>query len=494
MLSAFLSGLLFYLILGFTGLSLFLIIKKYLKRRNTLQVFERLHKTKNLKKVGVTPFQTGLIINDPVEAWSYLNSFNDHKEPLVFCDSLINDVILVQDAEAVKQITIKQNWRKSPVTRDIFTSLLGYGLVGIEGDFWKKHRSLVMPSFSQANLKKMTKPIINQTKKYLNEIDEKGLVLEDFTESISQLALSVILKVGFGTNDHQIEELAKDFQKLTEEFLPVLIGVVGVSKLFTKLPFPFFTKFYNRKLKIQNEISKIIENKRIQVDVPTDYTDLLSILMDATDEDGANFTKEELFDECLTFLFAGHDTTSGVLSYLFFQFAKNPKLQQEVYGEINKIIGNEDPNEENVKNLTLLHYCMKEALRMGSPAPFLARFSEKDQDLIGYGIPANTTCFINVIAMHHNPRYWENPMEFNPRRWETIDEKTIKFCYFPFSVGPRDCAGRNLALLEADLVTVLILQKFFVKFPKGFDVSKVRMDNTFVVKLKHLAIEFEKRK
>ena len=181
------------------------------------------------------------------------------------------------------------------------------------------------------------------------------------------------------------------------------------------------------------------------------------------------------------------------MSYLVYQLAKNPELQQEVFEEIEKFIGKDDPNENNVKNLTLLHYCLKESLRMGPPAPFLPRFTEKEQDLAGYGIPANSICFINTLGMHYNPRYWKNPNKFNPRRWETIDEKEMKFCYFPFSVGPRDCAGRNLALLEADLISVLIIQRYFIKFPKDFDHSKVRMDNTFVIKLKNLEIEFEKR-
>ena len=160
---------------------------------------------------------------------------------------------------------------------------------------------------------------------------------------------------------------------------------------------------------------------------------------------------------------------------------------------MKQILKGEDPNYENIQNMKLIQFCIKEALRMCPPAIFIARNPIQDEELIGYSIPKNQTCFLSILGVHYSEKYWEKPYEFNPKRWETIDEKKKKFCYFPFSVGPRDCAGRNLALVEASIVTAIVLQRYFIQFPENFNSDDVVLDSKFVMKLKNLQIQLIKR-
>ena len=195
-----------------------------------------------------------------------------------------------------------------------------------------------------------------------------------------------------------------------------------------------------------------------------------------------------------TFLFAGHDTTASTISYLCYQLAKNPKIQQEVYEEILENLQGEQPSFYNVNKLKLLHFCIKECLRMCPPVVFLPRISDKDEELNGFAIPKNTICNVNVIGLHYSEKYWNNPEEFNPKRWESIDEKDIKFCYFPFSIGQRDCAGKSLAMLETKIVSSILLQRYQLGFPKNFNPDTVSLELQLVMKLKNLQIQLNKRK
>eukprot|EP01080_Neovahlkampfia_damariscottae_P008290 gene8290-114_t len=257
-------------------------------------------------------------------------------------------------------------------------------------------------------------------------------------------------------------------------------------------PLPHNNNFANVKSTIKKKITKIIENRKDEKTNPDGFRDLLSLMIDASDEEGNNFSTQELIDESMTFLFAGHDTTSSSLSYLFYQLTKNPNIQQEVYDEIKENLKEGEPNFENIKQLNLLHYCTKESLRIAPPIVHLPRVPNKDEDIMGYAIPKDTPCALNVIGLHYSEKYWENPEEFIPRRWETIDDNKVKFCYFPFSVGHRDCAGKSLAYVETDIVSSII-QKYEIKFPKGFDPSVVELELVLGVKLKNLRIEFVKR-
>ena len=130
---------------------------------------------------------------------------------------------------------------------------------------------------------------------------------------------------------------------------------------------------------------------------------------------------------------------------------------------------------------------------MAPPIVFLPRFPDRDEELMGYGIPKGTQCQLNVIGLHYSEKYWENPEEFNPRRWENIDMNKVKFCYFPFSVGHRDCAGKNLAYMEADIVSSIILNKYEIKFPENFDSNTIGLEIVLGVKLRNLQIQFVKR-
>ena len=215
------------------------------------------------------------------------------------------------DEEAIKQVTIQRKWPKTKVSNLIFQGIIGNGLVAIEGDTWKNHRTIIMPSFSQMNIKSMTDEIVKVTMEKLDSFEKnnKKMIFEEFTENVSTITLAVIAAVGFGGDIDGIDELTEDFVNLVEDYFPVMLGLIFFGKWFTKLPFPHHNKYYKTKENLERKVIKIIEKKKKEFqNTGSIGRDLLSMMIDAQDEEGKNFTNSELFDESLTFLFAGHDT------------------------------------------------------------------------------------------------------------------------------------------------------------------------------------------
>ena len=209
--------------------------------------------------------------------------------------------IFITDADAVKQITIQKKWKKSKVMNEAMKILLGSGLVVIEDDLWKKHRNLIMPSFSQQNLKNMVNTINIETKKLLDNLEKtnENLIFPNFISTISELTLSVILVVGFGTNTDMTSELEQDFTELYHGFYPIAVGMAIFGEYAYSLPFPHNFRFSKIKSTIQYKITKIIESRKIEKPNPDGFRDLLSLLIDASDEEGNNFTTQELIDESM---------------------------------------------------------------------------------------------------------------------------------------------------------------------------------------------------
>eukprot|EP01080_Neovahlkampfia_damariscottae_P000436 gene436-6849_t len=488
-----LFNLIVYGAVSLISIAILAVLYKFYKRHKFISRMEELRKRKNLKVIPKTDFCLGTHISDPTEGFQNIINFNKYDESFVYMDGFLNDIIFINDEEAVKHITIQKKWKKTHTSNSIFQGLVGDGLVAIEGEIWKNHRSLIMPSFSQMNVKNMVSQIIEETNKKLDSFEKnnKNLIFEHFTENISQITLSVICAVGFGGDIDGIDEFAEDFVHLVDDYFLVMLGLVFIGKWFSKLPLPHNIKFNKTRAKLEKKVLEIIDKRKKENDLSG--RDLLSLMICAQSEDGNNFSNQELFDESITFLFAGHDTTSAALSYLFFQLAKNPKIQTELFDDINECLKGEEPNYENIQNMKYLHNSVKEALRMAPPAAFVARECSQDEEILGYAIPKGASCFLNIAGLHYSKKYWKNPYEFNPKRWDSLDEKKMKFSYFPFSVGPRDCAGRNLALVEAYLIASIILKRYIVTFPENFNSDNVKFDSKFVLKLKNLSIQLKKR-
>ncbi|KFB40892.1 AGAP002416-PA-like protein [Anopheles sinensis] len=189
----------------------------------------------------------------------------------------------------------------------------------------------------------------------------------------------------------------------------------------------------------------------------------MDTLLQARIDDKA-LTDEEIREEVDTFTFAGHDTTASAMTFLLYNVAKYPDVQERLYEEITSQIGAEfcDLSMSALNDLQYMDRVIKESLRLYPPVPVVARTATNDMLLLGQHLKRGTTVALNIFSMHRNEEYFPDPCRFSPERFEGDDDYLIydRYAYIPFSTGPRYCIGKKFAQYELKSTLVKVLQRF----------------------------------
>lgn len=204
--------------------------------------------------------------------------------------------------------------------------------------------------------------------------------------------------------------------------------------------------------------------------------DLLGLMMSKqVGDNGYNvqdvrMTLEEIVDECKIFYFAGHETTSSLLTWTMILLGMHQDWQVRGRKEVLEVCGkNAYPDADSVNRLKIVGMILNEALRLYPPVAVIRRQTYKPMKLGSLSLPAGIQLILPILAIHHDPTFWGNDAkEFNPSRFGQGIAKAAKhpLAFMPFGIGPRICVGQNFALLEAKVVLAMILQKFsFVTSP-----------------------------
>ena len=215
--------------------------------------------------------------------------------------------------------------------------------------------------------------------------------------------------------------------------------------------------------------------------------DFLDRLILARDEDGQPLTREEIRHQVDTFLFAGHDTTASAISWLLWNLSHHPEIQERCRAEVDAVLGDAHPEYAQLGQLPYLSAVVKESLRMHPPVVGVARRLNHSLELDGHVLPAGTTVVANSYALHHNPKVWSDPEEFQPERFMGGAARDA-YSFMPFSIGARNCIGQNFAQNEIKIAAACILQRLVIlpateMPPKPVAKIVLRSDNGIHVRL-----------
>ncbi|XKL61642.1 hypothetical protein PGB90_001475 [Kerria lacca] len=195
----------------------------------------------------------------------------------------------------------------------------------------------------------------------------------------------------------------------------------------------------------------------------------------------SNFTDEEIRDEVQNFMFAGHDTTTVGISFCLYALSNNQHVQDKLYDEIKNNLLNKDtePTYQSYTNMKYLDCVVKESLRIYTPVPMIARKVDEDIEVpSGYIIPKGALVNFFLIRMHNDEKYFPNPIQFKPERFE--DNLKHPYSYVPFSAGLRNCLGQKFALLEMKIVLTTLLSKY--RFLPATQVKSITLDTGIVLR------------
>ncbi len=224
-------------------------------------------------------------------------------------------------------------------------------------------------------------------------------------------------------------------------------------------------------------VDEIVAERRKNAEAAADKKDMLGAMMTGVDRS----TGEQLDDvniryQINTFLIAGHETTSGLLSCTLYALLKHPEVLRKAYEEVDRVLGpdlNAKPTYQQVTQLTYITQILKEALRLWPPAPAYGISPLNDETIGGkYKLKKNTFITVLVLALHRDPSVWgPNPDAFDPENFSRKAEAARPVnAWKPFGNGQRACIGRGFAMHEAALAIGMILQRF-----KLIDVNRYQM-------------------
>jgi cytochrome P450 len=379
---------------------------------------------------------------------------------------------------------------------------MGKGLIPADPETWKVRRRAIVPGFHKAwynamcgTFVKCNKPLIEK----LQAASKDGTILNMETEFCS-VALDIIGKAVFNY----------EFGSVTKES-PVIQAVYSALKeaehrSLTPLPYwnlplanllvPRLRKF-NADLKLLDNVLDELIIKALSTQEKADVADLEnrdyskmenpSLLRFLVDMRGEESTSKQLRDDLMTMLVAGHETTAAVLTWALFELAQKPELLKKVQKEIDDVVGDRDPNFDDIPKLNLVRLVVAESLRMYPEPPLLIRRALED-DLLPAGgtgfqtkIMRGTDLFLALYNVHRSEEFWENPDEFDPERflrpftnekrpdWAGYNpvmtslypnEVHADFAYLPFGAGARKCVGDQFACMEAVVTLCMTLRDF----------------------------------
>ncbi|CEF69902.1 Cytochrome P450 4V2 [Strongyloides ratti] len=383
---------------------------------------------------------------------------------------------------------------------EFFSDLLGEGLITSDGEKWKERRKLITPTFHFNMLKTYLNIFNNESKIMVKNIENFASNKEevDVINYSKKLTLDIICEAAMGVKLNAQND-SKNFyleasHNLTELFLNFFVNSFNRFSLFYNLFGDGIEK--NRNIKIMNKFTNnVIKQKSIEFmknnNLPKDNTFLSNLLILKNEK---NLSDEDIREEVNTFMFAGHDTTATLISFLWWALACHQDIQENVYQEIYSIFGKEerDVEPEDLPKLDYLDMVIKETLRMYIIIPLYGRLLKNEIKVCDYIIPKGTDIIFCSMHTNFNPKIFPNPHKFDPCRF--LPENSTKrspYDFTPFSAGPRNCIGQKFALNEVKTVMIWLLRSFKLTTKKNENF--INHSSIIFQKNKTIPVIFEKR-
>ncbi len=373
--------------------------------------------------------------------------------------------VLFVRPEAVRYFLIEnaRNFTNREATEGL-RLLLGDGLLSIDGAFHRQQRRLVQPAFHKQRVESYRDAMVVCTERVLAEW--KPGEQHDMADEMMRLTMHIVAKALFNIDlTSQSERIGQAFYDAAQY---ANRSRAPFQRLRINLPFTRYGKYVRARRFLDETVAQIIADHRASGE---DTGDVISMLLHAQDEDGTTMTNQQLRDETLTLLAAGHATTANTLTWTFYLLSEHPAVRNKLLAELQTVLGGRAPTVGDLARLPYLDMVVKESMRLYPPAWAQVRYTQSDFEYGGYSIPRGTVIMLSQWVTHRLPDLWPEPDAFKPERFDPeTGNKYHPQAYFPFGAGSRICIGMPFANLEARILLAQILQHFVPRTVPGFAV------------------------
>jgi cytochrome P450 len=411
------------------------------------------------------------------ETLQMLLAFYERYGPIYAFRSLHRPVVALIGPEANHFVTVSGaenfSWRKGMFGEQLIP-LIGDGLITTDWEYHDRARRIMMPAFHRRRLDAAVEVMVDEAGRALREWSPGATV--DFYEWVRDVAMNIAMRALLGLDPHSGglgHEAAVAFERAlafydTETWMMLLRGPGS----------PWARMQANRRALDEIILGQIEERRPSGAGVaPAGNAaagdDILSMLLEARDEDGEGFTARELRDQMMHLLFGGHDTTSSTLSFLICELSRNPHVLERVLEEQDRVLGDRTPTAEDLLNgLPYLSLVVDETLRLYPPVWFGPRMSVKPFEFAGHRVPAGVHIIHSSWVTHRLPDVFPNPEAFIPERFEPEARRRLApGAYIPFGGGQRICIGKRFGQLVVKAVATTVLQSFRCELRPGYELK-----------------------
>lgn len=403
---------------------------------------------------------------DPV---ALLLSLRERYGPIVHIRVGDTSQFLVSSTDAIRHVLVEnsRNYTKGPAY-ELLGELLGRGLVTSEGEHWRAHRRLVQPTLQRERLDGfvgLIRAAAEAEAAELLALAPSGAPIDAYAR-MNTLALRIVTRTLLGGDiggreddvhhalgivfDH-IESLSSSRLRFLE-LLPGGSRTRGLRMRLGRLPTRARRRFEQAIAGLDAIIFDVIERRRRDLDAGRAGVDLVSALLEASDDGAAALDDRDVRDEVMTMFVAGHETVATALTWTLYLLATHPDVQEDVAAEAQAAL----PAAADLASTMGLGFgrrVVEESLRLYPPIWRLSRFATADDAIGGFHVPAGSVVVVSPFVVHRDPEHWPDPDRFDPARFQA--ERAAgreRLAYLPFGAGQRMCPGGGFAMLESLLV------------------------------------------
>lgn len=420
--------------------------------------------------------------------------------------------LVIAVPEFAKQVLSNKfgHYSKSAV-RPEHVDLFGNGLPAVNGETWAVHRRVVNPAFRLDRLKGMIPTMLDSANTTFDkwerlcrtsggccEIEVFGQFVEMTADIIARTAFGSSYEDGKRVFDLQRQQQVLAIEADRSTYIP--------GSRF--LPTPKNRLRWGLHREIQKQLLRIIHN-RIE-SLPQERgdcsygNDLLGLMLMANKESfdcgKLILSVQDVMDECKTFLFAGHETSSSLLTWTTMLLAHHKEWQDRARAEVWEVCGSNPPVAESLSELKTISMILNESLRLYPPVVHLIRYSHTDINLGDIRLLKGTGILLSILAMHHSREIWGDDVnDFKPERFAAGAAKAAKhpLAFIPFALGPRVCIGQSFSLLEAKLIISTLLQRFYFQISPSYRHApshQITLQPQYGMEIIFKSVNFEKAK
>lgn len=343
---------------------------------------------------------------------------------------------------------------KGPALAQVARPVLGDGLLTAEKELHRRQRKLMAPAFTPKRIAGYGRVMAGRAAAAADALRPHTMI--DIAAAMMASTLDIVGRTLFDADLlGEAREIGAALTDAMEYMMEIGLWVIPAS-----LPLPRNQRLRAAVGRLDDTVMRLIARRRAALAHGTDDRgDVLSILLEARDDDGAGLSDRNLRDEIMTLMLAGHETTANLLAWTWYLLAQHPVVRERLEAELDNVLAGRDAAYEDLPKLPYTAAILDEVLRLYPPAYAVGRMATRPVQLGDAKVAPNDIVVVSIRGIQRRADYWDQPLAFRPERFLDRKARTAPG-YLPWGGGPRVCIGNHFALAEAQLMLATWAQRF----------------------------------